>query len=91
MTTAIQIDAETERLARKLAQAKGKALADVVREAIETSARAAGLASAAQETGGRDQKLAKLRRIADRSAARPILDRRSPDEIIGYDERGLPR
>jgi hypothetical protein len=29
--------------------------------------------------------------IAERSAARPVLDRRDPDDIIGYDEHGLPR
>jgi antitoxin VapB len=29
--------------------------------------------------------------IARRSALRPVIDDRSPDEIIGYDERGLPR
>jgi hypothetical protein len=27
---------------------------------------------------------------AIRYASRPVLDDRSPDEIIGYDERGLP-
>jgi antitoxin VapB len=29
--------------------------------------------------------------IIDRCAARPILDDRSEDEILGYDENGLPR
>ena len=29
--------------------------------------------------------------IARRYASRPVIDDRSPDEIIGYDERGLPR
>jgi hypothetical protein len=29
--------------------------------------------------------------IARRYASRPVLDDRPPDEIIGYDERGLPR
>lgn len=29
--------------------------------------------------------------IIERSASRPILDPRSPDEIIGYDEFGIPR
>jgi hypothetical protein len=29
--------------------------------------------------------------IAARSAARPIADPRSADEIIGYDDFGLPR
>jgi hypothetical protein len=29
--------------------------------------------------------------IARRVAAKPILDPRSPDAIIGYDEQGIPR
>jgi hypothetical protein len=33
----------------------------------------------------------RLRRIADHCAALPVLDARSPDEILGYDEHGVPR
>lgn len=32
-----------------------------------------------------------LEEIADRCARLPILDRRSADEILGYDDEGLPR
>ena len=28
--------------------------------------------------------------IARRCSAKPLLDPRTPDEIIGYDENGLP-
>jgi antitoxin VapB len=31
-----------------------------------------------------------LRAIRKRSAGLPVLDPRSPDEILGYDDRGLP-
>ena len=31
-----------------------------------------------------------LRKIARECAALPVLDDRSPDEILGYDEDGLP-
>lgn len=31
-----------------------------------------------------------LRAIGERVAAMPILDPRSPDEILNYDDRGLP-
>jgi len=31
-----------------------------------------------------------LDEIAKRCAALPTLDKRTPDEIIGYDDRGLP-
>jgi antitoxin VapB len=33
---------------------------------------------------------AQLRCIQERVAALPVLDDRTPDEIIGYDENGLP-
>jgi antitoxin VapB len=34
---------------------------------------------------------AALRQIARRCASRPLLDDRSPEAILGYDEHGLPR
>jgi antitoxin VapB len=40
-------------------------------------------------SGGRVRE--RLDAIARHSAARPRLDRRTADEILGYDERGLPR
>ena len=39
----------------------------------------------------REQLIAGMEEIATRSAARPAVDPRSPDEIIGYDDFGLPR
>jgi hypothetical protein len=33
---------------------------------------------------------AELRAISERCAALPDYDKRSPEEIIGFDERGLP-
>jgi antitoxin VapB len=32
-----------------------------------------------------------LMKIGKRCAALPVLDPRSPDEILGYDEHGIPR
>jgi antitoxin VapB len=32
-----------------------------------------------------------LRAIGERCSALPVLDSRTPEEIIGYDERGVPR
>jgi hypothetical protein len=34
--------------------------------------------------------IARIRAIQAEVARLPVLDARSPDEIIGYDERGLP-
>jgi hypothetical protein len=33
----------------------------------------------------------RLREISARCAARPIIDVRSDDELMGYDEFGIPR
>ena len=40
----------------------------------------------------RDRRLSEeLREIGERCAALPTLDPRTPENIVGYDERGLPR
>ena len=76
---------ETERLARELARTTGASIT----EAITTALRG----QRAREDGGRagprlrDELLA----IGRRCAALPDLDRRSAEEILGYDEIGLPR
>jgi antitoxin VapB len=66
-------DAETDRLARRLARLTGESITKAVRTAV-------------QERLEREHIMA----IARRYASRPVIDDRSPDEIIGYDERGLP-
>lgn len=91
MTIEIAIDSETERLARRLAEAKGKAVPEIVREAIEASAQAAGVALNPSAPLTAVEKIARLRAISERSAARPLITDRTPDEVIQYDERGLPR
>ena len=91
MSTTLPADPETERLAKEVAKAKGKPVASVVRDAIEASAREAGVIAVARPcrlTAAEKRK--RLLEISERSAARPILDPRTPDEILGYDERGLP-
>lgn len=76
---------ETERLARKLAKRTGESLTEAVTTALrERLARQAGHRAVPQL---RDELLA----IGRRCAALPDLDRRSADEILGYDELGLPR
>lgn len=91
MPHALHLSPETEALAKKLAEAKGQPLAAVVREAIEASAREAGIAIPQPRAINAAEKFRRMREISDRSAARPVLDPRAPEEIIGYDDRGLPR
>jgi antitoxin VapB len=88
--TTLPADPDTERLARKVAQAKGKPVAAIVRDAIEASAREAGVLVARQGLSPAEKRR-QLLEISERSAARPVVDSRTPEEIIGYDEHGLPR
>lgn len=77
-------DAETDRLARQLAEEAGESITVAARRAIEE--RLVRIrAQAGAEARGRD-----LMEFITRARARPVLDDRSPEEIIGYDEDGLP-
>jgi antitoxin VapB len=87
MSTTLPADPETERLAKALAKAKGKPVASVVREAIEATAEAAGVVPPPRRPVDMD----KIRAILARVDALPVLDHRPADEIIGYDDFGLPR
>jgi antitoxin VapB len=75
---------ETERLARELARVTGESLTEAVTGALRDRL--------VRETGrGRDPTLREdIRRIQEEIARLPVLDDRSPDEILGYDENGLP-
>ncbi|HEX8454755.1 MAG TPA: type II toxin-antitoxin system VapB family antitoxin [Longimicrobium sp.] len=72
---------ETERLAHLLADATGESLTEALRERLEGVRRAADHA----------QMIASVERLQEMIHALPVLDPRSADEILGYDEYGLPR
>lgn len=77
-------DPEADRLARALAARTGETLTEVVVVALrERLARETGRTRAIPLR----EELAAIRR---RCAALAVLDNRSSDEILGYDERGLP-
>lgn len=63
----------------------GESLTEAVTEALR-----ARLIREAGHTGDRQQDIAEIRRIQARVAALPVLDERTPEEIIGYDDDGLP-
>ncbi len=77
-------DPETDRLARELAAATGESLT----QAIQTAVRERH----AKVRAGREaeQLVDFMNALSARSAARPVLDDRSAEEILGYDEHGLP-
>jgi len=78
-------NSEVERLARALSRLTGEGLTQTILQALRE--RHQRLRAARQQ----EQLMEDLGAIARRSAALPELDRRSPDEIIGYDEHGLPK
>ena len=86
----IQLSSEVERLARLLATKSGKTPDDIVREAIEERARAAGVPVNPRRRTPEEIERS-LNEIVERVRGLPILDHRSGDEIIGYDEFGVPR
>jgi antitoxin VapB len=76
---------ETERLARQLAKRTGETLTDAILKAVQE--RLQRVTGRRRPAGLADQ----LDEIAKRCAALPVLDARSENEILGYDEKGLPR
>lgn len=74
-------DPEADRLARELAEQTGETVEHVVVQALRE-----------RLEKGREiaRKIEKIKEIQRRVAALPILDDRTAEEIIGYDENGLP-
>lgn len=78
-------DAQTDKLAREVADLAGESITEAIRRALEE----------------RREKLKRRRRgrglaedlsdIGARCAALPDLDKRSADEILGYDKKGVWR
>jgi len=78
-------DKEADSLARQLASLTGETLTAAVRTSLAERLRREWLKR------GRPANLAdELEAIARRGDALPVLDDRPADEIIGYDENGLP-
>jgi antitoxin VapB len=92
---------ETERLARELAEKTGasiddavakalrRAVLDQMREAIERDAKREPTRFPTDEESKR-RIHAVIKEAQERFAKLPVLDDRSPDELLGYDEWGLP-
>lgn len=76
--------AEAEKLARELARRTGESITDAVTVALKE--RMARLSQRRAKRSLADE----LDEIAKRCAALPVFDHRTPDEILGYDENGLP-
>ena len=76
---------EADRLARALAAKTGESLTEAVLNALkERLQREKG-----RSTG--PDLIEEMDEIRKRCAQLPVLDDRSPEDIVGYDERGIPR
>ena len=94
------VDTELDDLAREVAEATGESVADAVkgslRERLERvkPAPVPMLPTPVRRKTSeeeRTRRLAALREFRDYVQSLPVLDTRTPDEIVGYDENGLPR
>jgi antitoxin VapB len=77
-------DPEADRLARRLARLTGESINQTVKVALRDRLE--------QEQRRRGKKInwARIDEIVAGIAALPVVDARSPDELIGYDDAGLP-
>ena len=77
-------DAETYELASKLAKLHGDTLLGAVRTALQEKL------DRDMRQSTKEERLARMRAILEPYWALPDKDTRSADEILGYDENGLP-
>lgn len=75
---------EADRLARELTATTGESLTTAIETALqERLERVRGRSRAATITR-------RLHALSDQVRALPVLDPRTPEAILGYDEHGLP-
>lgn len=77
-------DHDTEQLARTLAQRTGESITLATKRALEERLRRLG------SDMPKSALLEDLEAIQRRWNAMPVLDHRTADEVLGYDENGLP-
>ena len=78
---------EVEELARELARVSGKPITEAVRDSLAHELDRAKAIAAATPRAGLAERLMAIGRDV---AAMPVLDSRSAEKILGYDENGLP-
>lgn len=78
-------DREADRLARKLAELAGETITQAVTIALQER-----LAPEEKRREAKDILVEEIMEISRRSAALSVYDPRPADEILGYDEHGLP-
>lgn len=77
---------EAHRLARELAELTGDSITEAVTKVLRDAVAKARLSRRSTV----ERILAEVDEVTAHFASLPVLDTRSPEEILGYDERGLP-
>ncbi len=72
--------------AKKLAELTGRSITDAVTEALRSALEKAQIA----EKGKKHHLVEELDEISLYCSSRPVLDNRSADEILGYNDKGVP-
>jgi antitoxin VapB len=77
---------EVERLARSLAKHRGVSMTEAIRQALAHELSQEDVRPELHE----ESRLQRMLEIARSAASLPIVDDRSEDEILGYDDHGIP-
>lgn len=76
---------QVERLAREIAAKTGESLTGAIQKALEERL------GRLETERGKEVIMTQLQDILRRVDKMPVVDPRTPNEILGYDDRGLPR
>ena len=76
---------EAEKLAREIAQRTGESITGAIQKSLQER-----LERLKQQRRGANL-VSQMEEIVERVRKMPVLDGRTPEEIIGYDEHGIPR
>lgn len=85
----IIVDAAAERLLAEISKKTGKGATELLNAALTAHAQTIGVLPSSSAMSS-EERFSAMRAIAKRTAQRPVLDPRRPDEIIGYNALGLP-
>jgi antitoxin VapB len=77
---------EVEQLARELARRRRVSVTEAIRQSLEREVARERLVPRPKES----DLLTKLREISDQAGRIPRISDMTDDEILGYDERGIP-
>jgi len=79
--------AEAERLVRELAELTNESITDAIHHAVRERL----TRERQRRMGAVERSWARIERIQERIHATPLVEGRTMEELLAYDERGVPR